>query len=191
MQKKPWTQQRHFVVWFETGGCFRPLWSLGRWIAIILAPLIVDLLGSPTIDVHRTAANVLSQFKYQPAIPLLIVTLAHPNLTTRVASANALGILGGEAALAALRDRCPKAVVDEYQILFSAIGMCGAAGAGVLTETITTGSADERYWAIAGIPSDDLSSQEELLRSLPTDETRTSSGKQVGTAARSPGRYLI
>jgi hypothetical protein len=84
-----------------------------------------------------------------------------------------------------------KAIVDEYQILFSAIGMCGAAGVGVLTETITTGSADERYWAIAGIPSDDLSSQEELLRSLPTDETRTSSGKQVGTAARSPGRYLI
>jgi hypothetical protein len=83
-----------------------------------------------------------------------------------------------------LRTWHPDAAVDEYRVLFAGIGLCVPDGVTALIEIVEAGNPDERYWAIAGFRSDDLSSLEELLRSVSTDQTRTSTGKQIGTAAR-------
>jgi hypothetical protein len=52
-------------------------------------------------------------------------------------------------ALSALRSWHPDAAVDEYRVLFAAIGLYRPNDVIALIEIVETGNPDERYWAIA------------------------------------------
>ena len=147
-------------------------------------PLLCRLLVADDWLVRVEAAAALGAVGDDNVVEDLAAALRHPVPSTGEAAASALAAVGTEAAVDALWAGFQRQASERIGYIASALARCGPAAAARLRSSARDDDPDRRYWAAVSLGALADEADMALLEQLTFDDTVTTFGRLVRTAAK-------